>query len=642
MRGIEKIEFRGDSLDVDNLPCSELLDLISSGIFILDLDRKIKYLNEMMIRTSKMSKEYFIDHEFISVARGIEISLLDGLFDQVNKTKLVQKKKNVKHNYRPGEYSHIDIYVFPYLDRQDKLIGYVVLVESASLDHKYFLSAYRTNVFVRYVVDAMLEGATVIDEQGRLEYANKKFYELAGYEPEEILGKHWTYWCHEDDLTVVDNQKIIKNEIISNGVSKYQLRIRRKDGTYLPVMLLVSKPDNNQYNIMSIGLITDISETLRLETDYRQISILNKKILETIPTAIITLDRDLLIRSVNSRVENIFDRQIDQIRGMRLEDVFPEVQIFSEWSGWVLRSLKPYQVDRYKLNLASGRGAMFVNVRINPLLDQDREVNGVVCAFDDVTSSALLEEKIEASYRKLEVTHNKLTKLLARQRDFLADVSHELRTPITVILGNVEVAMQDRYIKYDELISVLHLVESEAKRMSSLVGDLMTLAKMEGGEIKLNYSRFYVTDILEGMQSKINVIAGRKRKIIIEPVEKLLVWGDKYRIAALLWNLIENAIKFSQKNGQININIYQSLKHAENLVIKVADNGAGIPPDQLEDIFERFYRIDKTRNRAKGGSGLGLSICKWTAEAHRGYIKVKSKLKEGSVFTVVLPIVVQD
>ncbi|MBU0648475.1 PAS domain-containing protein [Patescibacteria group bacterium] len=499
----------------------------------------------------------------------------------------------------------------------------------------------QTFKLLKYIIDEMREGATLINNEGVLEYANKSFFEMVGYQSSEIIGKHWSYWCHDEDLVMVGDKKVLKSERLVDGVCRYRIRLKKKDGTYIPVLLVVSKNVDSQYGIRSLGLISDLSGSGLIEGEYQQVSVINKEILETISTGIITLDKNLFIKTINNRVAVLFDKSREEVRGKRIDDVFPSIRVISEWAVWVLRTKRPYKVDRYKLTIPLYDQLVFVNVRIHPLFDGGGKIYGVVCAFDDVTGSAELEEEIELSYRKLETTHKKLENLLKRQSDFLADVSHELRTPLTVIMGNIEVALEDKRLKFDELYDVLKLVESEVLRMSKMVEDLMTLTKMEDGQVNLRMSKFAVDSLLKNILSRIDRANKGNRQVVFRRIEKLVLMADRDRIESLIWNLIDNAIKYTSSNGLVEVDIYKSKAFDRAMVIEVKDNGHGIPLDKIDLIFDRFYRIDEARTRTEiGGSGLGLAICKWIAEAHGGEIRVESKLEKGSKFVVKMPIVV--
>ena len=358
--------------------------------------------------------------------------------------------------------------------------------------------------------------------------------------------------------------------------------------------------------------------------------------METITTGIVTIDKDLRIKFVNNQVEMMFGKSIDEVKGKDIGSMFPDLKFLEEWSSWVLRSLKPYQVDRYKLNLSLDERVVFLNVRIHPFYDRNNHISGVVCAFDDVSVSARLEEQIELSFRKLEITHAKLSDLLKRQRDFLADVSHELRTPLTVMSGNVEILKQNKMSTREDYEEVLDFVENELDKMTVMVKDLTTLINMEEGKIKLNTEDFEFSEIVRGLFVRLEGLNLKMQNVNILMEEDILVHADKDKMGSVMWNLVENALKYSGDNAQVQVRLE---KNNNMLLVEVEDNGIGIPDDEKEYIFDRFYRVDKSRTRDKGGSGLGLSIVKWIVEAHKGTIEVESEVDKGTKFYLEIPIV---
>lgn len=631
-----KICFRAQNLSFDACPMlTGLIDWFDTGFLVVDLDYRVIFANNYILRGwGKKIEEVKGEELFAISANRYDRKRMINLFSRVKDKKVLQ----VEFGAKMADEKLEDIFVYPFVDFSNILIGFVVMSREASKIAELFFNDFKVDVFVRYIFSVMHEGATVIDGQGRLEYANQAFYKMLGYQPAELLGHHWTEWCDENYLFWDKNRKVLRGGYVENGIYKYNIGLKKKDGTKFPVILSVSKNIDKEMDIKSIGVITDVSDRLKLESDIQKMNNLNQRVLETIATGIITLDHNLRVSSINNQVEVLFGKKINQVKGLDLQDAFPDIAIMAEWSNWVMRTLRPYHVDRYKLAEPIDNKILFINVRINPFFESGEKVSGVVCAFDDVSMSAKLEEQIEISYRNLEIAHNKLSTLLRRQTDFLADVSHELRTPLTVISGNVEVVLQDEKTSMDEYVDVLKLVENESGRMKRMVEDLTMLTKLESGQIGLRYSEFWVEDLIEDMMKKMKYVDRNDKRVKFTKVENLLVIADLEKIQALLWNIIENSLKYTKENGLIVVRIYRHKKNRQELIIEVEDNGIGIPKDQIDYIFDRFYRVDKSRSRQKGGSGLGLAICKWITNAHKGEIKVKSTLGKGSIFIVSLPV----
>ncbi len=247
-----------------------------------------------------------------------------------------------------------------------------------------------------------------------------------------------------------------------------------------------------------------------------------------------------------------------------------------------------------------------------------------------------LEEKVQQRTEELKIANQKLEKSIELKSQFIADASHELRTPLTVIRGNVDLALRDPQISKEELIETLKLIDEEVKSMSGILADLMILTHAGAGKLNLKKTNINLDSLLKTAAQSMEILAKEKNiRIEIENIDKINALIDENKFLKLLLNLISNAIKYGKENGWIKLS---ATKNDQEVTVTVSDNGIGIPQDEIPFIFERFYRVDKVRTRGKiGGSGLGLAICKSIAEAHGGYIDVKSELGRGSQFNIHLP-----
>lgn len=219
------------------------------------------------------------------------------------------------------------------------------------------------------------------------------------------------------------------------------------------------------------------------------------------------------------------------------------------------------------------------------------------------------------------------------RREFIADVSHELKTPIFSAQGFVHTlldgAINDKEVRKKFLKKAARSLDA----LDLLVQDILTISQIESGEIKMHFENFDMRgmcrEILDQLEDKAEK-KGVELKMSKKYKEPIIVRGDYRRIYQVMLNLISNAIKYTKKGGQAKI----SFKEIEGNYIRitVSDNGRGIPESDISRIFERFYRVDKSRSREKGGTGLGLSIVKHILESHNSEIMVESEYKVGSQF----------
>ena len=229
-------------------------------------------------------------------------------------------------------------------------------------------------------------------------------------------------------------------------------------------------------------------------------------------------------------------------------------------------------------------------------------------------------------------TLERLERLFNAQRRFLADVSHELRTPLTTIRGNVDLLR--RMGGADE--TSLDAIQSEAERMSRLVGDLLLLAQSDAGTLPMARHPVELDTLLLEVYREAQVLAGAV-DLSIGEIDQAIVFGDRDRLYQLMLNLVSNALKFTPAGGHVSLGLSLVNDWAR---LVVSDTGVGIPPEELPQVFERFYRVDKARTRSQGGAGLGLAIAQRIAQIHGGRIEVASDgvNGHGSTFSVWLPL----
>lgn len=230
----------------------------------------------------------------------------------------------------------------------------------------------------------------------------------------------------------------------------------------------------------------------------------------------------------------------------------------------------------------------------------------------------------------LNQTLERLETLFRTQQRFLADVSHELRTPLTTIRGNVDL-MRRMGVADD---SFLDDIQAELERMTRLVNDLLLLARADVGGLPIERRPVALDTLLLDVFRQLSML-NLPVDIILEEVDQVSVLGDADRLKQLILNLADNAVKYTVDGGAVRLGLSKSATQAQ---IMIADTGIGIPEDDLPYIFDRFYRVDKARTRAHGGSGLGLSIVKWIVDVHGGTIEVDSKVGKGTTFHVTLPL----
>ncbi|CAM4220166.1 two-component sensor histidine kinase [Bacillus luti] len=221
-----------------------------------------------------------------------------------------------------------------------------------------------------------------------------------------------------------------------------------------------------------------------------------------------------------------------------------------------------------------------------------------------------------------------------KQQQFVSDASHELRTPLAVIQSKTDVLFQSPSATIEEKAMDISTISKECRRLSKLVSNLLLLARSDSNQIEMDKKTFGLDKLLEEIVEPYKEIASYQEKEMILKVERdISFMGDRERIHQMMVILLDNAMKYTNEGGHIQIDCTQT---SGSIRIQVKDDGIGVKEDDIPKLFDRFYQGDKARSKSEG-AGLGLSIANWIVEKHYGKISVESKWGEGTCFEVILP-----
>jgi len=245
-------------------------------------------------------------------------------------------------------------------------------------------------------------------------------------------------------------------------------------------------------------------------------------------------------------------------------------------------------------------------------------------------------DELQSLSETLNQMFDRLERAFKRITQFTADASHELRTPIALMRTRTEIALRKQRSEADYRDTIVR-IHQELERTSTLIENLMTLARADSGSEALQFRSTNLNEVLLEIYEPARLLAMGKSIHYDQglPETPIRINGNAPSLRRLFLILIDNAVKYTARGGRISVVLNTSNGTA---VTEIRDSGVGISPSDLPHIFERFYRADASRSRESGGAGLGLSIAKWIAEAHQGNISVASKVDEGSVFRVQIPV----
>ena len=285
---------------------------------------------------------------------------------------------------------------------------------------------------------------------------------------------------------------------------------------------------------------------------------------------------------------------------------------------------------------AAAVGFIFSSILARPLSGMIRAIQKM--ARGDFSARA--PEKGSGEIRRLAETFNsmseKIETLDVTRNQFVANASHELKTPLASMKVLLESLIYQPDMDKGLRTEFLQDINREIDRLSAIVSDLLTLVRMDAGSVKLTREKLTLQDLIEENRHRLDPMARKRRQeLVIDIKDPCEMNADKGKMNQVIYNLMENAIKYTQEGGRIVVTLDRTTRDA---VLSVKDNGPGIPQDAIPHIFDRFYRVDKARSRETGGTGLGLSIVRQMVLLHGGTIRAESQEGQGSDFIVELPV----
>ncbi|MDR3174036.1 MAG: hypothetical protein LBU19_07290 [Treponema sp.] len=372
--------------------------------------------------------------------------------------------------------------------------------------------------------------------------------------------------------------------------------------------------DNPEDNV-TYEELTPLLSRLKKQNDMiaAQLSAQRKKQLEftaitdNMREGLIILDRDALILSYNKSALRLLDIHLENIENqnvlvIRRDENFRQL-VEKAMSGFAAETL---------LSCGERHLQLIANPVMEPATETDQDIMGTVLVILDVTEREDREKL---------------------RREFSANVSHELKTPLMAISGYAEI-MAGGLAKPEDLRHFSQNIYNEAQRLINLIGDILMLSRLDEREESLPAEQVELLALARGLAERLSGAAAEAGVSINIEGQETVITGIPRVLDEMIYNLLDNAVKYNRPGGSIQITI---AKTGKETLFSVADTGIGIPGAEQERIFERFYRVDKSRSKAAGGTGLGLSIVKHGAALHRARIEVQSDGKSGSCFTLRFP-----
>ncbi len=285
---------------------------------------------------------------------------------------------------------------------------------------------------------------------------------------------------------------------------------------------------------------------------------------------------------------------------------------------------------------AVGAGMLFSRILTKPIA----EMTGVILGMSKGDFGVRVQERGSGEIRQLAVAFNSMSEQLESlnqtRNQFVSNASHELKTPLATMKIMVESLIYQPDMDADLRTEFLSDVNQEINRLSSIVSDLLTLVQSDSRSSRLNREKMSLAEVVKDAEHRLAPMAAQRgQSISLSLGDSCDMYADKAKLQQVVYNLMENAVKYTPRDGWIKVGLQRVGRDA---VLTVSDSGPGIPRESLPHVFERFYRVDKARGRESGGTGLGLSIVQQYVNLHGGSVKASSEEGQGAVFMVELPL----
>jgi PAS domain S-box-containing protein len=599
-----------------------IVETANEGIIIIDDKFKVTFANH------KMTEMFGYDVEE-SIGRSLWDFMDDRASDVVEKNMEkwaygIIETYEIELTCKDGSTLWAMVNSKPLFDGNGRSIGVLAMLTDINERKKAEEKLRESEEKYRNIIETTNEGIVVIDSELKITYINKKLLEKGGYLPEEVIGRLWLDFTDEEGKIVAQQHMNKRRQGIDET---YELKLMRKDGS--PFWVLVSSKslhDKDGKFAGSLSMLTDITERKKAEEKIKSLA----KIVESSNDAIITTSPDGIIESWNKGAEQIYGYLAEEVLGKNISILEPnsckgEIKYLTNEIRQG-KKIQSYETSRLKKDCT----VITVSVTLSPIFDQSGRFIAVSCIAGDITEKKMTEKLLQEK-QMAEVANS-------TKNDFLASISHELRTPLNSIIGFSDMLYEQAYGNMTEKqLSSIKNISQSGKHLLNLINNILDISKIEAGKMELVYKDFELIIKLNMIRNILYPIASKKNiKIDIDVDSSLTtICADEEKFVQIMYNLVDNAIKFSYESSPVKI---AARKKGDMVEITVRDTGIGIKAEDHCKLFKPFSQIHSSSPRKTQGTGLGLSLVKQIVHLHGGYVWFRSNPGSGSIFAFVIPI----
>ena len=501
----------------------------------------------------------------------------------------------------------------------------------------------------------LVEGVTdyaifMLDPQGQVLTWNAGATRIKGYQPNEIIGQHFSKFYPPEAL----QRHLPEHELqVAAAEGRFEdegWRVR-KDGTRFWANVIITALRDDTGELRGFAKVTrDLTQRREHEESLRQSEERFRLLVEGVSDyAIFMLDANGYVMTWNSGAERIKGYQADEIIGQHFSKFYPSDVVETGWPEHELEVAAAkgrFEDEGWRIRKDGSK--FWANIIITALRDESGRLRGFAKLTRDLSERKRVEALEADGAQRDEMLEAERSARMAAQRaarmkdEFLATLSHELRTPLTSILGWTHVLRIQGTPKPEDFQRGMEVIERNTRAQAQLIEDLLDLSRIMSGRIRLDVQQLAIAEVVQGAIESVEPTAqtkGVRLESILDP-RGGTVSGDPGRLQQIFWNLLSNAIKFTPKGGKVQVLLQRIDSHIE---FSVSDTGIGIPASFLPYVFDRFSQKDTSTTRSHGGLGLGLAISKQLVELHGGSLHAKSPGEgQGATFIVHLPLTILE
>ncbi|MBU1018055.1 PAS domain-containing sensor histidine kinase [Patescibacteria group bacterium] len=535
----------------------------------------------------------------------------------------------------------------------------IILAIEDITEHKMAEAPHRTasantqSQYDRSLIEASLDPLVTISAQGKITDVNEASVQVTGVTRKKLIGSDFSDFFTEPDKARQGYQKVFSEGFVRD----YPLAIRHTTGRITDVLYNAAVYKNDKGDVLGVfAAARDVTKRKKIEAGLgktiKELAVIKKtadeasefaeSIINTVREPLIVLDQDLRVVTVSRSFYGVFKVKPEETVGQLIYDLgnnqwdIPRLRELLETILPEKTSFDNYEVEHDFTTI--GKRTMLLDARqIERAMGQERII---LLAIEDITDRKKIEAGLGKAHEELKTLTTELKRVARVKSEFLANMSHELRTPLNSIIGFSEVLYDETFGPLNEKQrQYVNNVLTSGKHLLLLINQILDMAKVEAGKMKLSLSSLPMKGLLNEIALLLEDMVGKKRlEMLLEITEDLPdIEADDLKVKEILYNLLSNAVKFTPEGGKIGMGVKKADSEIE---IVVWDTGIGIASENMDKIFEGFFRVDTPYSRVTEGTGLGLPLSKKLVELHGGTLFVESEgLDCGTSVRFTLPII---